>query len=61
MSEKQSQFQPQAQPMKLVVLADLNVDPPEFDDEDTSPVLSSAPIPSRFFFLSSLFCCDFFN
>ncbi|CAO2840498.1 unnamed protein product [Amaranthus hypochondriacus] len=45
MSEKQSQSQPQ--PMKLVVLADLNVDPPEFDDEDTNPVLSSAPIPSR--------------
>lgn len=31
-------------PMKLVVLADLNVDPPEIDEED---VLPSAPLPPR--------------
>ncbi|KAL2932600.1 putative UDP-N-acetylglucosamine--peptide N-acetylglucosaminyltransferase SEC [Bienertia sinuspersici] len=37
----------QAQPLKVVVLADLNVDPPEFDDEDTNPVLPSAPLPPR--------------
>ncbi|CAL0305146.1 unnamed protein product [Lupinus luteus] len=34
------------QPTKLVVLADLNVDPPENDDDDDSPFLVPPPPPS---------------
>ena len=37
------------QPAKLVVLADLNDDPPEIDEEDSSSLLPpSAPHPARF-------------